>query len=74
MTQSRTNNCGELRIGDAGQKVTLCGWLENDREVGSNLSFIVLRDFYGTTQITADTEEMVNAFKAINKESTIQVE
>ena len=74
MTQSRTNNCGELRIGDAGKKVTLCGWLENDREVGSNLSFIVLRDFYGTTQITADTEEMVNAFKAINKESTIQVE
>ena len=74
MTQSRTNTCGELRIEDAGKKVTLCGWLENDREVGANLSFIVLRDFYGVTQITADTEEMVNAFKAITKESTIQVE
>ena len=73
MTQSRTNTCGELRIGDVGKKVTLCGWLENDREVGAGLSFIVLRDFYGVTQITADTEEMVNAFKAITKESTIQV-
>ena len=73
MTQSRTNTCGELRIGDVGKKVTLCGWLENDREVGAGLAFIVLRDFYGVTQITADTEEMVNAFKAITKESTIQV-
>lgn len=74
MTQQRTDNCGELRLKDVGREVTLCGWLENDREVGSNLSFIVLRDFYGITQITADTEEMVKAFAAINKESTIRVE
>ena len=45
MTQSRTHNCGELRISDAGKQVTICGWLENVREVGSNFAFCVVRDF-----------------------------
>jgi aspartyl-tRNA synthetase len=71
--QSRTHTCGELRLADAGKHVRLAGWLENMREVGSNLAFIVVRDFYGTTQITADTEELVKTFKAITKESTIAV-
>ena len=44
------------------------------REVGANLAFIVVRDFYGTTQVTAETEEMVKIFKEITKESTIAVE
>ena len=44
MKQSRTNTCGELRLGDAGKKVTIVGWLENVREVGSNFAFLVLRD------------------------------
>jgi aspartyl-tRNA synthetase len=74
MMQSRTHTCGELRLSDAGKSVRLAGWLENMREVGSNLAFIVIRDFYGTTQITADSEEMVKTFKEINKESTIAVE
>ena len=73
MVQSRTHNCGELRIGDIGKTVTLCGFMENVREVGSALSFIVLRDFYGVTQIVAETEEMVNLVKGLNKESTISV-
>jgi aspartyl-tRNA synthetase len=73
MMQSRTHNCGELRIEDAGKSVTLVGWLENMREVGSGLGFVVLRDFYGTTQIVLETEEMVKTAKAINKESTISV-
>ena len=73
MVQSRTHNCGELRLSDAGTRVTLCGFMENVREVGSALSFIVLRDFYGVTQIVAETEEMVNLVKGLNKESTISV-
>ncbi len=73
MTQSRTHNCGELRIGDVGKEVTLAGWMENLREVGASLGFAVLRDFYGTTQIVIETEEMMASFKKITKESTIQV-
>ncbi len=73
MMQSRTHNCGELRMEHVGQSVTLVGWLENMREVGSGLGFVVLRDFYGTTQIVLETEEMVKTAKAINKESTISV-
>ena len=73
MMQSRTHNCGELRMENVGESVTLVGWLENMREVGSGLGFVVLRDFYGTTQIVLETEEMVKTAKAINKESTISV-
>ena len=43
------------------------------REVGSNLAFVVLRDFYGTTQVVIESEEMMQAFKPINRESTISV-
>ena len=73
MTQSRTHTCGALRLSDAGKTVTLCGWMENVRVVGSNFAFVVLRDFYGTTQIVVETEDMMNIIKALNKESTIQV-
>ncbi len=59
---------------NVGEKVKLVGWLENMREVGSGLGFVVLRDFYGTTQIVLETEEMVKEAKAITKESTISVE
>ena len=74
MFQSRTHTCGELRLADAGQQVKIVGWMENLREVGSNFGFAVVRDFYGTTQVVVETEEMMRAFKAINKESTISVE
>ena len=73
MFQSRTNTCGELRVSDAGKSVTLVGWLENVREVGSNFAFLVLRDFYGTTQIVVETEDMMKIIKSVNKESTISV-
>ncbi len=73
MKQSRTHNCGELRLADAGQAVTLVGWLENVREVGSNFAFCVLRDYYGTTQVVIENEEMMKLVKPINKESTISV-
>ena len=71
--QSRTHNCGELRLCDAGKAVTLAGWMENVREVGANFAFIVLRDFYGTTQVVVETEEMMSIIKSVNKESTIRV-
>ena len=72
--QSRTHTCGELRLEDAGKQVRIVGWMENVREVGSNFAFVVVRDFYGTTQVVVETEEMMKAVKAINKESTIAVE
>ncbi len=72
--QMRTHNCNELRAEDAGKRVKLVGWMENVREVGNNLSFVVLRDFYGTTQLVLETEEMNAAIDGLNKESTISVE
>ena len=73
MMQSRTHNCGELRLSDAGKSVTIVGWLENVREVGANFAFCVLRDFYGTTQVVIESEEMMAVVKPLNKESTISV-
>ena len=73
MVQSRTHTCGELRLSDAGKTVTLAGWMENIREVGSNFAFVVLRDFYGTTQVVIENEAMMAVVKPLNKESTISV-
>ena len=74
MMQNRTHTCGELRLSDAGKQVKISGWMENVRVVSANLAFVVVRDFYGTTQVVAETEDMVNTFKGITKESTISVE
>lgn len=74
MIQSRTHNCNELRLSDAGKKVTIVGWYENIRKVSKNLGFLILRDFYGTTQVVIETEEMMQIIDDVNKESTIQVE
>ncbi len=73
MVQSRTHTCGQLRLADAGKTVTLAGWMENIREVGSSLAFVVLRDFYGTTQLVLESETLIADFKPINRESTISV-
>ena len=73
MFQSRTHTCGELRLSDAGKNVTIVGWMENVREVGSNFAFVVVRDFYGTTQVVVETEDMMKIIKSLNKESTISV-
>lgn len=74
MIQSRTHNCNELRISNAGERVKLSGWFENMRKVSKNLGFVILRDFYGTTQLVVETEEMMEIMDSINKESTISVE
>jgi len=74
MMQNRTHTCNELRLEQVGEHVRLCGWMENVREVGGSLAFVVLRDFYGTTQLVLETEEQLRQVRTINKESTIAVE
>ena len=74
MTQNRTHNCGELRLSDAGRQVRIVGWMENVRTVGSNFAFVIVRDFYGTTQVVIETEDMMSVIKPLNKETTIAVE
>lgn len=72
--QTRTHTCNELRSSHAGQKVILAGWYENMRKVSKNLGFLILRDFYGTTQIVIETEEMMEVLDGVNKESTLLIE
>ena len=71
--QNRTHTCNELRLSDAGKNVRLSGWVENVREVGGNLAFVVLRDFYGCTQLVAEDEKILNVFLSLNKESVVSV-
>ncbi len=71
--QNRTHTCNELRLSDVGKQVQLSGWMENIRVVSGNLAFLVLRDFYGTTQVVIESEEMMAAVRELNKESTISV-
>ena len=73
MVQSRTHNCNQLRLSDAGSKVTIVGWYDNMRKVSKNLGFLVLRDFYGVTQVVIETEEMMAKLNGINNESTLSV-
>ena len=71
--QNRTHHCNELRLSDIGKNVQLCGWMENVREVGGNLAFIVLRDFYGTTQLVVEKEDILRTVLSLNKETVISV-
>lgn len=71
--QGRTHNCGELRMEHVGQEVKLVGWFENIRKVSKNLGFVILRDFYGTTQIVVETEEIMEQLSDINYESTLEI-
>lgn len=73
MVQSRTHTCNQLRISDVGQKVTITGWYDNMRKVSKNLGFLILRDFYGVTQVVIETEEMMAKLSGINNESTLSV-
>ncbi len=68
----RTHNCGELRPENAGQTVTLSGWLHTVRDMGA-VVFFVLRDFFGVTQAVASSEDMKQAIRAITRESTLTV-
>lgn len=71
----RTNTCGELRLADAGRKVTLAGWIQRTRKMGG-MTFADLRDRYGITQlvfndsIDADLCERANH---LGREFVVQV-
>ena len=69
----RTHNCNELREGDAGKRVKICGWLDSKRDKGG-LLFAVIRDFYGTTQVVATEEPCLSQLRDIPTESTVSVE
>ena len=74
MIQSRTHNCNELRLEDVGKQVTIVGFYDNMRKVSKNLGFLILRDFYGTTQVVVENEEMMNSLDGVNNESTLSIE
>ena len=73
MVQSRTHTCNQLRMEHVGQKVTIVGWYDNMRKVSKNLGFLILRDFYGVTQVVVETEEMMDKLFGVNNESTLSV-
>ena len=71
--QGRTHNCSQLRLENVGEEVKLVGWYDNLRKVSKNLGFLVLRDFYGKTQIVVETEEIMDQLGAVNNESTLEI-
>jgi aspartyl-tRNA synthetase len=72
----RSHTCGELRISHVGQTVTLSGWVQGIRDKGS-LLWIDLRDRYGITQITIETEnapkEIIENARTLGREFVISV-
>jgi len=74
----RTHTCGELRAAHIGSTVTLNGWVENRRHHGA-IVFVDLRDRYGVTQVTFDTEkggasaELFERSKRLGAEDVVSV-
>ena len=70
----RTHTCGELRIGNAGERVTLAGWVQRARKLGG-MTFVDLRDRYGITQLVVEADapaELVDTATSLGREFVIQ--
>lgn len=71
----RTKTCGELRLANVGEKVTLAGWVQRLRKMGA-MTFVDLRDRYGITQIVFNNEvneDLCNAANELGREYVIQL-
>lgn len=71
----RTHTCGELRISDVNEQVTLSGWVQRSRKMGG-MTFIDLRDRYGITQLVFNEEvnaELCERANKLGREFVIQI-
>lgn len=71
----RTHNCGELRLANAGQNVTLSGWVHRARKMGG-MTFVDIRDRYGVTQLVFNNEtntELCDQANKLGREFVIQI-
>ena len=71
----RTKTCGELRLADAGTKVTLAGWVQRTRKMGG-MTFVDVRDRYGITQVVFDNDHnaaLTEAANRLGREFVVQV-
>ena len=71
----RDTTCGELRIGDAGKKATIAGWVQRTRKMGG-MTFVDVRDRYGITQVVfnqEDNKDLCDAANKLGREFVVQI-
>ena len=75
MNKYRTHNCNQLRLEDAGSKVSLAGWINRKRDHG-NVLFVDLRDHYGVTQcvIEKTNTQLLNLVDSLRVETVIKID